>query len=96
MNTANDLPKKIALTFMTNERGVEVVFPTVELKDEYVKAELANVECQRSYYAYQAERSLEDRKRSGHKLGHERYAFYKNWAAKNIVNQQRPNEPALA
>lgn len=96
MNTANDIESKIALTFMTNERGMEIIFPTVELKEAYCKAELANMKCQQAYYSYQAERGLEDRKRSEQKLGHERYAFYKSWAAANLTPATRPNEPALA
>lgn len=96
MNTANTLESKIALTFYTNERGVEVIFPTVELKEAYCKAELADMKCQQAYYAYQAERGLEDRKRTATKLGHERYSFYKNWAAIHLQPATRPNEPALA
>lgn len=88
----------IALTFYINERGIEVKFPTSELRDDYIKAELKNIDCQRAYYDYQAERTIEDRKRSASKLGHTRYNFYKGWASKNHLSDtpSRPNEPRVA
>jgi len=71
-----------------------IEFPTAELKEAYIEAELKNLKCQNAYFKYCAAFNKKERELTAKKLDEARLKFYKIWASKNI--KHAPTEKEVA
>lgn len=67
-------------------------FPSVELKNQYVKAEYSDHRCQRAYFLFQAAETPTERKKLAAETDTARFQFFTRWAKGHL---SVPNFPPL-
>lgn len=80
----------LGFSLVPNDTNKVTTFPSIELKQAYVNAEISDLSCIQAYYDHQASKTKADRTITAEALAATRYTHYIRWAEKNLPTTKYP------